>query len=234
MATASRKKIKKSVVYATSDGKPMAETDFHRDDLVDTIETLQDRYDDAADVYVSGNILLYYVEGDKRRHVSPDVHVAKGIEKRRRLYYLLWLEKKGPDVVFEITSRSTRLEDRKKKFELYRDVLKVKEYFLFDPFGEYLDPPLQGFRLLGSEYRSIRPLHGRLPSKELGLHLERDGDRLRLYDPATGEYLLTPKEKARQAEAARRAAEADRRRFAEENERLRRELEELRRGLGPR
>ena len=42
---------------------------------------------------------------------------------------------------------------------------------------------------------------GRLPSKVLGLHLERDGTQLRLWDPATGERLPTPNERAERAEA---------------------------------
>jgi hypothetical protein len=57
------------------------------------------------------------------------------------------MEGKGPDVVVEITSRTTRRENQKKKWVLYRDVLKVPEYFQFDPTRDYLKPPLQGFRL---------------------------------------------------------------------------------------
>ena len=50
--------------------------------------------------------------------------------------------------MIEITSKSTKGEDKKTKFELYRDILKVSEYFMFDPTQDYLNPPLQGFRLL--------------------------------------------------------------------------------------
>lgn len=199
----------------------MAETDQHRDQMVDLIGSLRFRYRRRRNVYVSGNLLLYYVEGDKRKHVSPDVFLVKGIPNHRREYYLLWQERKSPDVVFEITSKSTRDEDLTDKFELYRDILRVSEYFLFDPFGEYLQPPLQGFRLRTGRYVPIRPVNGRLPSKVLGLHLERVGVELRLYDPATGQYVPTPQELVEQTEAARRQAEA-------EVERLRRELEALR------
>ena len=64
--------------YPTSDGRPMAETDLHRDVMFDLIETLKERF--AADplTYVSGNILLFYEPGNKRRHVSPDVLVVLG------------------------------------------------------------------------------------------------------------------------------------------------------------
>jgi hypothetical protein len=61
----------------------------------------------------------------------------------------------------------------------------------------------------------------RLPSEVLGLHLERQGTELRLYDPARGRRLLTAPERAEEAEAATQRAEA-------EIERLRRELDALR------
>ena len=48
-------------------------------------------------------------------------------------------------MVFEITSRGTRLEDLGTKRALYA-MLGVREYFLYDPLGEYLQPPLQGYR----------------------------------------------------------------------------------------
>ena len=83
----------KVVDYPTSDGKPMGETDLHRQDMVDVIETLEDRYAEQNDVYVTGNLLLYYVEGDRRRHLSPDVFVVHGVPKLPpRDYYLLWEE----------------------------------------------------------------------------------------------------------------------------------------------
>ena len=119
--------------------------------------------------------------------------VALGVPKLpQRLYYLLWEEGKAPNIVIELTSRTTRGEDRRTKWELYRDVLKVPEYFLFDPFEEYLKPSMQGYRLVAGEYAPIEPVAGRLPSAELGLHLERDGTQLRLFDPATGQWLPTP------------------------------------------
>jgi Uma2 family endonuclease len=192
----------------------MAETDHHRKLMTALIQTLDEYY--AADpmVYVTGNLLLFYVPGNRRRHLAPDVFVVKGVPKHERLNYLTWEERKGPDVVIELTSRTTRKEDVEGKFTIYRDILKVPEYFLFDPLGDYLQPPLQGYRLRGGRYGRIRAVQGRLPSRVLGLHLEADGQHLRLYDPATKRWLPTPEERLAQAEA--------------ENERLRRELEVLR------
>lgn len=232
--------------YPTSDGKPMAETEWHRDLMVRLIETLKRYYAAQPRLYVSGNLLLFYERGNRRRHVSPDVFVVKGVPKHERPNYLVW-EEKNPDVVIELTSSSTRREDVDTKYRLYRDTLKVKEYFLFDPDGDYLSPPLQGHRLRAGQYHPIRAVAGRLPSRGLGLHLERDGRDLRLYDPAAQGWLPTPQElllqaeaawqqsdaARRQSEAAREQAEAALRQTEAEIERLRRENEALRRQLPP-
>ena len=189
MATASKAA---EVFYPESDGKPMAETTFHRDVMIEMIVGLKDWFADDPLAYVSGNEFLYFVEGQPQQVVSPDVWFVHGIDKTRlRRSYKTWEEGgKGPDFVLEVTSRSTRREDLGKKFRLYRDDLKVREYFLFDPLGEYLKPPFQGYRLVEGEYRPIEPVDGRLPSEVLGLHLEADGCLLRLFDPATGRRLL--------------------------------------------
>ena len=232
--------------YPTGDGKPMAETDYHRDLMVELIETLRARYAADPGVYVSGNLLVFYDKGNKRRHLSPDVFVVRGVGNEMRPNYLIWEEGKGPEVVFELTSESTRSEDVTKKFNLYRDRLGVKEYFLFDPLEDYLAPSMQGFRRVRDEFRPIPAVAGRLPSRILGLHLERNGEQMRLWNPAAGAWLPTPGEARaadrQRAEAERERAEAERERAEAERERadaatadadrLRRENEELRRRLG--
>jgi Uma2 family endonuclease len=209
----------------------MAETDVHRDDVVDMIETLKYHFAEHPDVYVTGNLLLFYVEGNPRKQIAPDVFVVRGVEKKDRDHFLVWKEGKGPDVVVEITSKSTRRTDQKKKRELYREVLRVPEYFQFDPTEDYLKPPLQGFRLIEGQYVPIEAVNGRLPSEVLGLHFERDGRKLRLFNPATGARLLTLAERSERAEWRAEAAEARRQQIAAENEQLRLEIEAMRRGL---
>jgi Uma2 family endonuclease len=230
--------------YPTGDGKPMAETPVHRMIMTALIDVLELRYAHDPMVYVSGNMLMYYVRNDKRRHRSPDVFLVKGIRKEgRRDAYFVWIEGKGPDVIFEISSASTKKEDLVTKFRLYQDFLHVSEYFLFDPYEEYLKPSLQGFRLQEGVYVRIQPVQGRLFSEELGLWIEREGTMLRFVDPATGERLLTSRERSELSEAARRQSEAERNQLADsfreaeaarlaaeaERENLRREVEELRR-----
>ena len=223
--------------YPTSDGRPMGETDLHRNIMFAAIETLKLHYT-AQQVYASGNILLFYRPGNKRRHVSPDVLVVKGLEQRDRDNYLLWEEGRPPNIVIEVTSASTREEDLEDKFEIYRDEVHVAEYFLFDPYGEYLRPALQGYRLSGGDYLPIAPVSGHLPSRELGLQLEQQERQLRFRDPLTDHWLPTPQEACAAAaatlerERAERECERTAREHAEaEAERLRQELDALRRKL---
>jgi Uma2 family endonuclease len=216
------------VDYPTSDGKPMGETDLHRSVMFDAIETLKLHYA-GQQVYVSGNILLFYRPGDKRRHVSPDVLVVLGLEHRDRDNYLLWEEGRAPNIVIEVTSQSTRKEDLKDKLKIYRDEIGVAEYFLFDPRSEYLSPALQGHRLSRGRYAPIVPVGGRLPSVELGLHLEAAGSRLRFYDPVSQRWLPTPQETSLEAHAALEQSAAALEQKDAEVERLRQELAALRR-----
>jgi Uma2 family endonuclease len=222
MATVPRDPAIRLNDYPTTDGKPMAETDWHRELMIALIHTLKAYFAARRRVYVSGNLLLFYERGNKRRHLAPDVFVVKGVPDYERPNYLVWEEGKGPDVVIELTSSSTRHRDLTVKYRRYQDTLRVPEYFLFDPLGDYLDPPLQGHRLRAGLYTPIRPVHGRLPSRVLGLHLEAAGRELRLYDPSTRQWLPTPQESL--AESQRRLAQVE-----SENERLRREIEALRR-----
>jgi len=219
------------IEYPESDGKPLGETDAHRREILAIIAMLEQFFAGHANVYVSGNLMLYYEKGNPSAVISPDVFVIKGVPKKERRTYKLWEEHKPPVAVFEITSRSTRLEDKGTKRELFA-MLRVREYFLFDPLSEYLKPPLQGFRLAGDEFFQIDPdPDGALASQELGLRLLHDGSYLRLIDSATGQPLLRPSELdgARRAEAeARRAAEARAQAAEQEVERLRAELARLR------
>jgi Uma2 family endonuclease len=204
----------------------MAETDLHRQDMIDTIQTLEDHYDANPDVYVSGNLLLFYERGNRRKHVSPDTFVVFGVPKQPlRDYYLLWEEGRPPDVVIEITSKTTRRDDQQKKRVIYRDILKVPEYFQFDPTRDYLKPPLQGFRLVNGDYLPIDSIAGRLPSERLGLHLEQAGAQLRLFDPATKRWLLTRRERVEQEALARIRAEAEHDRAEAQRERAEAERE---------
>lgn len=186
--------LKHEVHYPESDGRPMGETDQHITEIMELIAILRERYRNAADVYVGGDMLLYYVEGDPRQRVCPDVFVTFGIPKEPpRRSYFLWREGRPPSLVVEVTSKGSHREDVEKK-ELYAR-LGVEEYFLHDPLGEYLRPSLQGFRLEDGKYLPIpTAVDGSLVSRLTGLTLRREGEGLRLVDTESGQPLLKPSE----------------------------------------
>ncbi len=130
------------VQYPESDGKPLGETDQHRDLMTDLIFALK-LFLANVRAYVAGNLFIYFEEGNPKAVVAPDVFVVLGVQQRQRRIYCSWREQNRlPDVVIELTSKKTRKADEVSKPALYAR-LGVREYFLFDPYGEYLDPRLQ-------------------------------------------------------------------------------------------
>ena len=214
------------VYYPESDGEPMAETELHRVVMTDLINGLTRRYASAPDVYVNGNIFFYDIQGNPRSSFSPDVVVVKGVPKELRRIYKIWEEGEVPCFIIEVTSDKTRKEDTGSKKTRY-ERLGCEEYFLFDPYGDYLDPRLQGYCLESGRYQTLTANpDGSLFSRTTGLILRVEGKKLRLVDAATGEKLLWDEElEPRLREAEERAARAE-----EELARLRRELEERNRG----
>ena len=51
------------IAYPTRDGRPMGETDLHRNKMADLIETLEDHFSVNPNIYVSGNLLVFYERG---------------------------------------------------------------------------------------------------------------------------------------------------------------------------
>ena len=185
--------VENGVFYPSRDDTPLGETQDHLHAIIDLIQALADRYAADPRAFVTGDQFLYYVEGDPKKVVCPDVMVVLDVDPaRNRRTYKTWRnDGRTPELVVEVTSASTRRADVGSKLRLYRDVLRVPEYFLFDPLDEYLDPPLQGYRLAGGAYTPIAPVAGRLPSAVLGLHLVAAGETVRLFDPAVGAILPT-------------------------------------------
>ena len=208
------------VHYPSSDGRPMAESDFQRTPLTYAVDRLRYHFRGRRDVYVSGNLLLYYQKGNPRASVAPDVFVVLGVANADRSSYKLWEERKGPDFVLEITSPTTHREDQGRKRELYRS-LDVREYWQYDPTGDYLEPPLQGLELSAGEYRG---LPGReladgtlaLASAVLGLELRLTERGLRFHDPQTGQDLSNLAETDEARERERQARQAAETRLAQE------------------
>ncbi len=213
------------ILYPSEDGKPMAASDFQRDPLTYAIDSLKWHFSAQDQVYVTGDLLIYYEKGTSKS-VAPDVYVVFDVPKHPRHTYRVWEEGKGPDVVLEILSPTTWQKDVQDNPSLYRD-LGVREYFLYDPLDKFIQPALQGYWL--DEQKQYQPMRVeslpdgglKLASHLLGLELQADQTgQFRLFNPQTGKYLSTYNEaieerlaeaQARQqAEIAQQQAEAER------------------------
>ena len=203
--------------YPSCDGKPMSENAAQWWSVQDDGGVLRCRYEHDPNVLVVGDVLIYPKQGQPKINVAPDILVAFGVPKLPpRSSYKVWVEGKAPDFVMEVASASTWKSDRGPKKALYAE-MGVREYWLFDPMGDFFDPPLEGYRLVRGTYRPLTPLRRPefvLPSKVLGLELRPDAGHVRFHDPATGRDLRTFSEEkaARKREAAGRRREAAARR----------------------
>ena len=206
--------VPETIDYPDSDGLPMAESESQFWPILYVGAALDCYFQARDDVYVVGNLLLYYQEGDPGKSVSPDLMVVFGTPKHIRSSYRLWEEPKAPDFVLEIASESTHRIDRGEKRNIYAS-MGVVEYWQCDPAGGYLDPQLLGFRLVEGRYVPISVtttegdmLEGR--SDVLGLELRLTSgapvrEALRFFDPVRGEPLRS----LREEQAVRQALEAE-------------------------
>ena len=225
-------------LYPESDGKPMAETERHFRELLKNFNRIENHFAHIPDVYVLGDMMMYYEEGNPRKSISPDIFVAFGIGRKERRIYKIWEEGKPPDFVLEFASKGTYRNDLTRKVRLYAEI-GIPEYFLYDVDRRYLPTPLMGFRLIGRDYVEISTLaNGGIPAATLGLEFHLFDDGFGIYDPEAQEWLKTVDEAAmeraedaevRAEDAEERAnREADARHTAEaEVARLQEELERL-------
>lgn len=194
-----------------SDGMPM-ESNLHVLQMYLLIETLKLHWANRTDVFVGGNMFVYFSADQERFRDfrGPDFFAVQGVQHRERKSWVVWEEGKGPDVVVELLSDSTAQRDKEEKKLIYQDRLRVPEYFWFHPYtGEWA-----GFALLDGVYQPILPdAQGRLISQQLQLALAQwegifsaESGRWLRWAELTGKLLPTAEEKA--AEAQEKAAEA--------------------------
>ncbi|MEH2065911.1 MAG: Uma2 family endonuclease [Nostoc sp.] len=203
------------IEYPDEDGKPMAEGDLQCSYLTYARNALRIYFQNHQDVYVAGNLFIYYEKGYPESVVAPDVFVVFGVENRDRRSYKTWEENnQTPNFVLEITSKTTRSKDQGAKKGIYA-FLGVREYFQYDPTGDYLNPQLQGLHLVEGNYfpvatNTLTDGTVSLASQVLGLELRLEAGKLRFYNAVTGKILLTHEEEA----FARQAAEEKTQRLA--------------------
>ena len=208
---------KYEIEYPESDGKPVGETDIHIDWIFRLRDILRYRYVGQR-VYVGSDMLVYYEEGRPSKFFVPDEFVVLDCEQRDRRTFKIWEEGRIPNVIFEVTSLSTKKEDLVFKPKTYSEV-GIREYFLYDPTAEYLHPALQGFRLQDDAYVPIElDTGGWLLCEQLGIELRLDARDLVMRDVTTQQVLLTradAEQAGREAERAAREAERAARKAAE-------------------
>ncbi len=203
------------IYYPEEDGQPMAATDLHKDILMRTIYALTEHFSPDSSVYVSGDILMYYVQGFPEKVVAPDVLVTFGIGNKRRRTYKVWEAGKIPDFAMEFSSENTYHNDLGGKKELYAS-LGIRDYFLYDAEARFLPTPLMGYTLVDAAYKAIpEDERGNVRSAALNLDFYAHDEGLGIYNPVTGRWLRTRSERTETAEeraeqevAARKKAEA--------------------------
>ena len=192
------------VFYPSSDYEgpaEQAENHYQFKTLTDTAWTLKTRFRDDPAVYVAGDMFIYYRFGDITSRLAPDVFVAAGVKGDHPRYsWRTWTEGRAPQFVLEVASESTWRYDACEKRRIYAR-MGVLEYWRFDPeMGKYLHEILIGERLVNGEYVRMPvqtdadgTLRGYSDFLKLDIRVRADG-QIRLYDPAAGEWLLTPDE----------------------------------------
>ena len=202
------------IVYPETDGRPMPDGEYQSVTWRHLVEALKHHYRGRG-VYAAGDLFVYLEEGNPRNCIAPDLFVVLGASDHKRDTYKVWEEPGGmPDFVLEIVSPSTWRVDLGAKRARYAS-LGVREYWLHDPHGRYLQPALAGHRLVDGSYVPLPSRVGApglsIRSEVLGLDLLLDGERLRFFDPV-GERLLPTYEeaRARMVEAEARVAELER------------------------
>ena len=199
-----------SIVYPEEEKVPESELQGNARRYVQS--ALSIRYQNQPDVYVAGDLFVFYRMNDAEARLAPDIMVVFGaVESPPRASWRVWREGGlTPDFVLEIASAGTVADDAGWKRDRYA-AMAVREYWRFDSQGGELIRELLIGEVLDTqeEYRPLpvgRDAAGILRghSELLGLDLCVVGSELRLYDPVSGEWLRSHAE----SEAALSAAEA--------------------------
>ncbi|MFB2837682.1 Uma2 family endonuclease [Floridanema evergladense] len=187
--------------------EPPLESDRHREQMDLLINCLNWWWRDRTDFYVSGNLTIYYSpEQIKTQDFrGPDFFVVLGTERRPRKSWVVWGENgRYPNLIVELLSQSTAAIDRGLKKQIYQDIFRTPDYFLFDP--ETLE--LAGFHLLDGQYQElIANEKGWLWSQQLELYLGIYQGKLRFFTNDEQLVLTEGEDERRQKELAEQKAD---------------------------
>ena len=201
-------------------GPPMESNDALLN-LILLYVTLRDYMKNIRPAFIGVEMAVFYdiEQVMSRNFVAPDFFVVLDAPDGIRTSFVTFREQgRSPQVVIEMRSRGTAMRDRTVKRQIYQDVLKVGDFFRFDPPSGRLE----GERLVEGRYQSIEVEEGRRQyCAQLDLYLvlwtgafqgiER---RWLRWQKPDGALLPTPEERAEalrlEAEAQRLEAEAQR------------------------
>lgn len=206
------------IIYPEQREDDMGETSIHITLVANFLSILKLFFKSRADVFLSGNMNLYYEKGSPHKWFAPDLLIAFGVPNHDRKTYKLWEEKVFPQVVFEVSSNRTWKNDISDKLEIYSE-LGAEEYYILDPEFAYLPAPMMAFHRKGERLLSVPTENNRIFSPRLGLEIVRAENTFRLFNPKTNEFLLTLEE----SEERRKQTEAELERLKAEIERLKAE-----------
>ncbi|MEM9906259.1 MAG: Uma2 family endonuclease [Cyanobacteria bacterium P01_D01_bin.44] len=189
------------IIYPDSDGQPMASNTEQYRWLVMIQQNLDWLLPDA---FVAGDLFWYPIEGRSDISVAPDVMVAIGRPKGKRLSYKQWQEANiAPQVVFEILSPSNTRREMDEKL-LFFERHGVEEYYLYDTEVH----GLQGF-LRDELGLAVIPEMADWVSPLLKIRFDVSGDELQLIRPDGSPFLsyqdITQRADSAEQKAARLA-----------------------------
>jgi len=188
------------VFYPDDDGQPMASNTEQYRWIVMTEQNLDCLLSDA---FVAGDLFWYPIEGRADISVAPDVMVALGRPKGKRLSYKQWVEDNvPPQVVFEILSPSNTRKEMDAKL-LFFERQKVEEYYLYDTEKKELSGFVRGELGL----TPIADIGNGWVSPLMDVRFDMSTGELQLFYP-DGKPFLTYSEVLNKAEAAEQKAEA--------------------------
>ncbi len=203
------------------------ESNRHRIALNVLIEAIHQVYQGRDDYFTGGNMFVYYSsrQARDRDFRGPDFFVALNVDgTKERQGWVVWEEEgRYPDVIVELMSPSTASEDQGRKKDIYEQIFRTRDYFVYNPFNRR---SLQGWHLdTNGRYQEIvADERGWLWCESLQLWLgvwdgtltKENAPWLRFFD-AEGNLILLSQELAPQERDRANAAEA---RLRELQERL--------------
>lgn len=209
------------IFYPDCDGEPVANNTEQFEILVLIKGNLDILFGDDPNVFIAGDLFWYPIEGNNRVKYAPDVMVALGRPKGKRLSYKQWEEgSQPPQVVFEILSPSNTSREMQRKL-LFYDRYGVEEYYVYDPALEDLSVWLRGESGL-----DLAEVEQSWTSPRLGIRFELSADGWAFYYP-NGQPFLSFLELQQRAETAEQRAETAEQRAEQLQEALQQAIRQL-------